>query len=137
MLSIWKLRVGMEGFYLDQVTRGLDDYYTGRGEADGIWIGHGADILGLAGRVDADGLRDILLGIGPGTGVTLNGDPFTHPTRRVPGFDLTWSAPKSVSILYALGDRPSKRSSWTPANTPSPNQSAGSVRPNGSRASPW
>ena len=34
----------------------------------------------------------------------LNGDPFNHPTRRVPGLDLTWSAPKSVSVLYALGD---------------------------------
>ena len=57
----------MEGYYLDQVARGLDDYYTGRGEADGIWIGNATDTLGLAGQVAADDLRDLLAGRHPGT----------------------------------------------------------------------
>ena len=40
----------------------------------------------------------------PGTGLTPNGDQVRTWKNRVPGFDLTFSAPKSVSILYALGD---------------------------------
>jgi conjugative relaxase-like TrwC/TraI family protein len=28
-----------------------------------------------------------------------------HPARKVPGFDHTFRAPKSVSLLWALGDR--------------------------------
>ena len=32
MLSLWKLRVGSEAYYLSQVASGLEDYYSGRGE---------------------------------------------------------------------------------------------------------
>ena len=43
MLSLWKLRVGAEAYYLSQVARGLDDYYTGDGETEGRWFGTGAE----------------------------------------------------------------------------------------------
>ncbi len=107
MLSIAKLRVGQEAYTLAGVAQSLDDYYTGRGEADGAWIGVGADRLGLEGPVAADDLRAVLAGIAPGTGgMTPNGEALrTHP-RRVPGFDLTFKAPKSVSVLYAVTDDP-------------------------------
>jgi len=35
VLSLWKLRVGAEAYYLAQVASGLDDYYSGGGEAAG------------------------------------------------------------------------------------------------------
>ncbi|MCU1391904.1 MAG: hypothetical protein JWM34_332 [Ilumatobacteraceae bacterium] len=107
MLSIAKLRVGQEAYHLSGVAQSLDAYYTGAGEADGAWIGGGAARLGLEGLVVADDLRAVLAGLAPGRGgFTPNGtEPRSHP-RRVPGFDLTFKAPKSASVLYAVSDDP-------------------------------
>ena len=49
MLSIGKLVAGQERYYEQQVARGRDDYYTGRGEAEGHWIGAGATAFALGG----------------------------------------------------------------------------------------
>jgi hypothetical protein len=51
MLSIGKLVAGQERYYEQQVARGADDYYAGRGEVEGRWMGAGAAALGLAGRL--------------------------------------------------------------------------------------
>ena len=105
MLSLWKLRVGGEHYYLSQVAKGLDDYYTGRGEMPGRWLGAAASGFGLGvGEVSVDELRAVLAGLAPRTGLTPNGERLKTWQGRVPGFDLTFSAPKSVSVLYGLGD---------------------------------
>ena len=104
MLSLWKLRVGAEEYYLGQVADGIDDYYTGAGETRGQWIGAASSALGLTDGVTGDELRAVLAGLSPGTGLTPNGDQVRTWKNRVPGFDFTFSAPKSVSVLYALGD---------------------------------
>ena len=107
MLSIAKLRVGQEAYQLSGVAQSLDDYYTGAGEAAGRWVGAGAERLGLAGEVDADDLRAVLAGLAPGSGgLTPDGTTVRTHARRVPGFDLTFKAPKSVSVLYAVSDDP-------------------------------
>jgi conjugative relaxase-like TrwC/TraI family protein len=107
MLSIAKLRVGQEAYQLSGVAQSLDDYYTGSGEAHGQWIGGSAARLGLTGQVDADDLRAVLAGLAPGNGgLTPNGDRLSAHPRRVPGFDLTFKAPKSASVLYAVSDDP-------------------------------
>lgn len=107
MLSIAKLRVGQEAYHLSGVAQSLDDYYTGVGEAAGQWLGGGAERLGLAGTVDAEDLRAVLAGMQPGTGgLTPNGATINPHPRRVPGFDLTFKAPKSASVLYAVSDDP-------------------------------
>src|SRR5215213_4737654 len=104
-MSIWKLRVGAENYYLAQVARGLEDYYTGRGEMPGRWAGAATSGLGLGAEpVDGDELRAVLAGLQPGTGEAPNGGPPRTWKGRVPGFDFTFAAPKSVSVLYALGD---------------------------------
>ena len=103
-MALWKLRVGVEAYYLSQVASGLDEYYTGAGEAPGSWIGGGIAGLGLTGEVVPANLRAVLAGLAPGTGLTPNGMQLAAHPRRVPGFDLTFSVPKSVSVLYALGD---------------------------------
>ncbi len=72
----------------------------------GRWLGTAATGLGLslADPVVGDDLRAVLAGLQPGTGQSPNGGPPTVFKGRVPGFDLTFAAPKSVSVLYALGD---------------------------------
>src|SRR5205807_1695803 len=60
--------------------------------------GDGVGALGLGGEVAGDDLRAVLAGQDP-DGVRLG-----RASRRVPGFDLTFRAPKSVSLLWALGD---------------------------------
>lgn len=104
MLSLWKLRVGAEEYYLGQVADGIDDYYSGAGETRGRWLGLANQALDLDDEVTGDQLRAVLAGLNPGTGLTPNGDQVKTWKNRVPGFDLTFSAPKSVSVLYALAD---------------------------------
>jgi conjugative relaxase-like TrwC/TraI family protein len=100
MLSIGKIAQGQHRYYERQVARGEDDYYSGRGEAPGEWTGAGARALGLAGRVSAEQFNALIAGRDPRhTGSRLRsmpGDP------KVAAFDLTFSAPKSVSVLFAI-----------------------------------
>lgn len=107
MLTVGKLAHGQEAYYLDAVASGAEDYYTGSGEAPGYWAGAGAALLGLEGEVDPAALRTLLAGQDPATGAQLT-RAGTTLRPRTPGFDLTFSAPKSVSVLYALasGDAP-------------------------------
>jgi conjugative relaxase-like TrwC/TraI family protein len=101
VLSIGKLAGGQETYYLCAVADGVEDYYLGSGEAPGRWLGDGAARLDLTGRVDADRLRAVLDGRHPATKASLITQRQPH---RVPAFDLTFSAPKGASLLFALGD---------------------------------
>jgi conjugative relaxase-like TrwC/TraI family protein len=101
VLSIGKLGVGQENYYLSRVASGIEDYYTGDGETAGQWLGAAAARLGLEGEVTSDQLRAVLAGRHPSTDEQLSGRP---NGRRVPGWDLTFSAPKSVSLLHGLGE---------------------------------
>ena len=100
VLNIGRLAAGGEGYYLDSVATGVEDYYTGDGEAPGHWLTEAAAGLGLTGVVDAEALRQVMAGDEPRTGNRL----LRTSRRRVPGFDLAFRAPKSVSLLLALGD---------------------------------
>jgi conjugative relaxase-like TrwC/TraI family protein len=107
VLSVVKLRVGQEAYHLTGVAKSLEEYYSGSGEASGWWAGVGAERLGLVGEVDGDDLRALLGGMAPGSGgLSPNGEEIKPHPRRVPGFDLTWKAPKSLSVLYAVSDDP-------------------------------
>ncbi len=101
MLSIGKLGQGQERYYLEAVAEGAEDYYVYAGEAPGRWTGGGSASLGLAGDVQGDAFTAVLRGTDPASAEPLG----RHSgTTKVPGFDLTFSAPKSVSLLFALGD---------------------------------
>jgi conjugative relaxase-like TrwC/TraI family protein len=97
VLRIARLRAGRESYYLSQVADGAEDYYLRSGEAPGRWIGAGTKALALDGEVAAEDLRSVLRGVGPG------GQLLARASRKTPGFDLTFRAPKSVSLLFALG----------------------------------
>jgi conjugative relaxase-like TrwC/TraI family protein len=123
MLSVAKLTLGQEAYYEQQVVRGLDDYYAGRGESPGIWTGKGAGGLGLVGVVDDGDLGTLLRGVNPASGSQLrepvrartitvraldieSGEWHDEEKRLAPvsGYDLVFSCPKSVSLLHALTD---------------------------------
>jgi len=88
-------------------------YYTkyltqAPGEQPGVWSGAQAAGPGLSGGVSTDSLERLLTGCDPLTGVTL-GNPLVDRTtangtviRAVAGFDATVSAPKSLSVWWAL-----------------------------------
>jgi conjugative relaxase-like TrwC/TraI family protein len=99
-LTLGKLGQGQQQYYLDTVAKGAEEYYTGAKEAPGEWHGDAAARLGLAGEVDADALAAVLGHLHPVTGEPLSNGR-SHPTLA--GFDVTFSAPKSVSLLFALG----------------------------------
>jgi conjugative relaxase-like TrwC/TraI family protein len=101
VLSIGKLVVGQQRYYEQQVALGRDAYYSGRGEAAGEWVGAGAGALGLEGRVSAEQFNALIAGSDP-----------RDPSRRlrdgqepkVAALDLTFSAPKSVSVLFSVAE---------------------------------
>lgn len=99
MLSLAKIirgkGVGAE-YYLKCATV---DYYKGGGEPVGQWIGKGSALIDLSGEVEATHLLNIIQGFDAHTGAQL-----TQEGRKVQGYDLTFSAPKSVSLVWALGD---------------------------------
>jgi conjugative relaxase-like TrwC/TraI family protein len=103
MLTIGKLGVGQERYYLDKVAEGAEDYYSGEGELAGEWVGDAARDLGLDGEVEAEQLTAMLTGRNPEDGEPLLGSNGVPAKGGVPGFDLTFSAPKSASLLWGLG----------------------------------
>jgi conjugative relaxase-like TrwC/TraI family protein len=101
VLSIGVMKTAGWEYYAREVADGLEDYYSGAGEAPGVWTGHGAAVAGFSGTVTGDALA---LAFGdarhPVSGQRLGGG---WRAEGVIGFDATFSAPKSVSLLFALG----------------------------------
>ncbi len=86
-------------YYLDLAS---EDYYLKGGEPPGIWYGLGAETLGLFGLVSREQFLNLFNGYSPdgSTKLTQNAGQDTHH----PGWDLTFSAPKSVSTLWSQAD---------------------------------
>lgn len=87
---------GAYGYYSS-----ADNYYF-LGSLQSLWMGEGAKALGLEGQVRGEALTAILEGRlpdGSRLGKEINGN---HVHR--PGHDLTFSAPKSVSLLILIGN---------------------------------
>ena len=104
MLSSAKVGTSSWRYYTDGVACQASEYYAGVGEAPGRWHGRGLEQLGLApGAVVSERELEALFarGLHPSSGTRLGR---AWRTDGVTGFDLTFSAPKSVSALWALGD---------------------------------
>jgi conjugative relaxase-like TrwC/TraI family protein len=96
------LRAAKGPDYYERPEFAADDYYAERGQVRGTWAGRGAQALGLSGDPDEGELGVLLDGRDPASGEVLAGT-----ARRAGGnvaFDLTFAAPKSVSVLAAVGD---------------------------------
>ncbi len=83
--------------------RGPVDYYLDPDEPAGRWWGDGRQAMGVSGEVAPEELRAVLEGSHPVTAQRL-GRSFGDSSAR--GFDATFSAPKSVSVLWALTPDP-------------------------------
>ncbi len=106
MLSLHGLGAAGDGAAGYYTALARDDYYTQGGEPAGHWFGQGAVALGLSGTVDETALRHVLHGFdGAGATARVQGAGADHYA----GWDLTFSAPKSVSVLWATTDDPTVR----------------------------
>lgn len=109
---------GAGGSVARAVAAYLTEYYVGAGEEPGVWVGDPARRLALEGQVQREDLVSVLEGRDPTTGTRL-GRGFQdriladgRVVRPVIGFDATFSAPKTVSIMWALTSDPG----WTEAH---------------------
>ena len=90
-------------YLISSVALSIDEYYAGVGESPGVWAGRWGGALGLSGVVEAEELRALVEGLAPGTGEPLLAG---GRERTVRAFDMTFSAPKSVSLLWAFATEP-------------------------------
>ena len=98
MLSISPPMKGAgQGNYYLQLAR--EDYYLEGGEPPGRWVGLGAEALSLDGVVDRESLHNLLSGFDPKGREAWVQNPGSND--RQSGWDLTFSAPKSVSVLWS------------------------------------
>jgi conjugative relaxase-like TrwC/TraI family protein len=104
VLSSAKIGTSSWRYYTDGIACQASEYYAGAGEAPGRWHGRGLEQLGLtAGGLVSERELEALFarGLHPAAGSRLGR---AWRADGVTGFDLTFSAPKSVSALWALGD---------------------------------
>jgi conjugative relaxase-like TrwC/TraI family protein len=78
------------------------DYYGKDEKTTGLWHGEAAEMIGLPREVTKKDFEAVLNGLDPATGDTLPG--VRHRDNRTPGYDFTFSVPKSVSIYLAATD---------------------------------
>ena len=85
-----------------------EDYFLKSERAPaGLWHGEGAKALGLSGEVKTEHFTALFEGFHPheeGKKLVQNAGKMTGDRPRQPGWDLTLSAPKSVTLARALGD---------------------------------
>src|SRR5687767_14107054 len=83
------------------------NYYKKHGKSEGVFFGRAVEKLSLGLRVKDPVFRSLLNGFHPRTGQALvqnSGRP-----NRQGAWDLTFSAPKSVSVLWSLLPRKLRR----------------------------
>src|ERR1700722_6798931 len=90
---------GAKEYFTQSLTRDDTGYYHEGQELAGAWGGKGAQMLGLSGPVSQEAYFALCDNRNPSTGERMS--PRDKDNRRV-GFDFTFSAPKSVSVLYEL-----------------------------------
>lgn len=89
--------------YYDHLAQ-KDDYYLKGEEPPGQWQGKGAAELGLSGAVSKEDFAAALRGYKPGVDPSEAQESLVHNAgdKHMAGWDLTFSAPKTVSVLWAL-----------------------------------
>ena len=97
MLGVHRLTAKGATYYLSDLAQELP-LSVGWQDAPAAWTGRATEALGLRGSIEPTQLEAVLEGRHPTSGQRLRSDRAT-----VLGFDLTFSAPKSVSVVFALG----------------------------------
>lgn len=101
MLSVKSIGAADSGVANYYETLAQDDYYSNGMEPPGCWLGKLTSGLDLAGKVRPGQLKAIFEGCHPITQEPMVPNAgFDHKA----GWDLTFSAPKSVSVIWAVVD---------------------------------
>jgi len=108
MMSLTKMRPRQRLYFKAEVelaTQG-PSYWAAHPELEGRWLGRGSAGLGLGGSVVGEVGFDRLFGSGahPATGRSMGRGWSPDSDTAVAGYSLTFSPPKSVSVLWACGD---------------------------------
>lgn len=106
MLSIGTVTIGNRSYHTEQVAMSAEEYYSGRGEAEGHWLGADLGMYSVGGKVEPNEFLALLDGVDRSTG-ELFASSFSR--RKNLGYDLVFNAPKSVSLMYAVGDESVKK----------------------------
>jgi conjugative relaxase-like TrwC/TraI family protein len=67
-LPVKALKAGQEAYWLDQIARNREAYFSGRGESPGRFVGNAAHASGLEGVASAEQVRAMFQGLDPATG---------------------------------------------------------------------
>jgi hypothetical protein len=67
-LPVKALKAGQENYWLDQIARNREEYFSGRGESPGRFVGSAAATAGLEGVASPEQVRAIFQGLDPATG---------------------------------------------------------------------
>jgi conjugative relaxase-like TrwC/TraI family protein len=102
VLKLHVVHVDHHGYYVEGLQPGHAADFDLAIESPGAWTGPGTRSLGLRGSVDPETFGQVMEGFDPGSGRRLR---LNRGSSSVAGFDLTFCAPKSVSLLEALATR--------------------------------
>jgi conjugative relaxase-like TrwC/TraI family protein len=69
-LPVKALKAGQESYWLDQIARNREEYFSGRGESPGRFVGSAAAAAGLEGTASPEQVRAMFQGLDPATGET-------------------------------------------------------------------
>jgi conjugative relaxase-like TrwC/TraI family protein len=67
-LPVKALKAGQESYWLDQIARNREEYFSGRGESPGRFVGSGAAAAGLDGTASPEQVQAMFQGLDPATG---------------------------------------------------------------------
>jgi conjugative relaxase-like TrwC/TraI family protein len=67
-LPVKALKAGQEAYWLDQIARNREEYFSGRGESPGRFVGSAAQASRLEGVASAEQVRAMFQGLDPATG---------------------------------------------------------------------
>jgi TrwC relaxase len=95
-LPVKALKAGQEAYWLDQIARNREEYFSGRGESPGRFVGSAAATAGLDGAASPEQVQAMFQGLDPATGEVRCAPLTTAPTaiRRLVGW---WRSRSSIA----------------------------------------
>ena len=107
-LPVKALKAGQESYWLDQIARNREEYFSGRGESPGRFVGSAAATAGLDGIASPEQVQAMFQGVDPATGEMRCAPlPRADPRSKLPAGPLlealkTHAAEPGVKDLEAL-----------------------------------
>jgi hypothetical protein len=98
-LPVKALKAGQEAYWLEQIARNREEYFSGRGESPGRFVGSAAQASGLEGIASVEQVRAMFQGL----------DPATGEVRCVPLWRADSRSKLAAPLLEALKTRATER----------------------------